>query len=144
MSKKLNLNKIKSIAFIAHDNKKYELLEWVKMNLEKIENIKIYATNTTGNLIKSETDLDVICLKSGLLGGDQQIASKIIDGEIGLLMFFWDPLKSVPHDCDVKSLMRIATHYNVPVAYNQTTADFIISSPLFKELTSENLCNLLQ
>lgn len=114
------------------------------MNMEKIENITIYATNTTGNLIKSETELDVICLKSGLLGGDQQIASKIIGGEIGLLMFFWDPLKSVPHDCDVKSLMRIATHYNVPVAYNQSTADFIFSSLVFKELTTEHFNNLLQ
>ena len=121
---------VKTIALVAHDNMKKDLLEWAHFNVGTLTNYDIYSTGTTGKLIEEKTGLNVHKLKSGPLGGDQQLGSKIANGEVDFLIFFWDPLSVQPHDVDVKSLLRLAVVYNVPVACNRATADFIISSPL--------------
>ena len=121
---------IKTIALVAHDNMKKDLIEWIQFNKGTLINYEIYSTGTTGKLIEEKTGLKVNKLKSGPLGGDQQLGSKIANSEIDFLIFFWDPLSVQPHDVDVKSLLRLAVVYNVPVACNRATADFIISSPL--------------
>ncbi len=121
---------VKTVALVAHDNMKKDLLEWAHFNEGTLINYEIYSTGTTGKLIEEKTELKVNKLKSGPLGGDQQLGSKIANGEIDFLIFFWDPLSVQPHDVDVKSLLRLAVVYNVPVACNRATADFIISSPL--------------
>jgi methylglyoxal synthase len=120
----------KRIALIAHDNKKKELIEWTRFNLESMLKLEIYATGTTGKLLEEEIGLKVNRLHSGPLGGDQQIGALVAEGKIDVLIFFWDPLEPLPHDQDIKALLRLAVVWNIPVACNRATADFLFSSPL--------------
>ena len=128
--KKIMMEPNKKIALVAHDNKKRDLIEWSKFNRDLLAHHKVYATGTTGALLERELNFKVHRLESGPLGGDQQIGSKIVDGEIDFLIFFWDPLEPQPHDPDVKALLRMAVVWNIPIACDRSSADFIISSPL--------------
>jgi methylglyoxal synthase len=120
----------KRIALVAHDNKKQALIEWAKFNRVLLAHHKIFATGTTGEILEKELGFEIVKLQSGPLGGDQQIGAKIVDGEIDFLIFFWDPLEPMPHDPDVKALLRMAVVWNIPIACNRASADFMISSPL--------------
>ncbi|MDX1453135.1 MAG: methylglyoxal synthase [Oleiphilaceae bacterium] len=124
---------IQSIALIAHDNCKRSLVEWIKNHQSKLEHCRFVTTGTTGKLIETETGLAVERVHSGPLGGDQQIGARIAEGKIDLLIFFWDPLEPMSHDPDIKALLRIATLWNIPIACNQSSADFMIQSPLMKD-----------
>jgi methylglyoxal synthase len=131
------MERIKRIALVAHDREKKDLIEWVEFNWGTLSSCKFVCTGTTGHLVEEAlkdkgVQFDITLLKSGPLGGDAELSAMIAEGRIDILIFFWDPMEPQPHDVDVKALLRIATLYNVPTATNRATADFIISSPLFK------------
>jgi methylglyoxal synthase len=123
----------KRIALIAHDNKKADMLDWVKFNRGTLLKHELYATGTTGKILEKELCSRVHIMQSGPLGGDQQIGACIAEGNVDFLIFFMDPLESQPHDPDVKALLRLAAVWNIPVAVNRTSADFLISSPLMAQ-----------
>ncbi len=120
----------KNIALIAHDSRKDDLLDWVGYNRAVLLEHELVATGTTGGLVQARWGLPVARLKSGPLGGDQQMGAKIAGGELDVLVFFWDPLEPHPHEPDVRALLRIAVLYNIPIACNRATADFLVASPL--------------
>ncbi len=137
------MKKKKNIAIVAHDNRKKDIIEWVAFNWREIIQHDLICTGTTGKLVEetlAEKCLEnsmvpptVLKLKSGPLGGDQQLGALIVEGGVDILIFFWDPMQPQPHDVDVKALLRITVLYNIPTASNRSTADFIVSSPLFHE-----------
>jgi methylglyoxal synthase len=145
------MKKVKNLALVAHDNRKRDLVEWVEWNYKILLNHNLICTGTTGLMIEmvvrekldkenSENILRAITkLKSGPLGGDQQLGAMITEGKIDVLIFFWDPMQPHPHDVDVKALLRIAVVYNIPIACNRSSADFIISSPLIDEVYEPKL-----
>lgn len=135
----------KNVALVAHDNRKGDLIEWVQWNWGTLIEHRIIATGTTGRMVENAIRIkmeeqggdperfEVVKLKSGPLGGDQQLGALIAEGRIDFMIFFWDPMQPHPHDVDVKALLRIAVVYNIPIACNRSTADFLISSPLMRE-----------
>lgn len=120
----------KRVALIAHDNRKRDLLDWARYNQGTLSQHDLFATGTTGKRLAKELGLPVTLFLSGPLGGDQQVGAAIAEGRVDFVIFFWDPLKPHPHDVDVKALLRIAVVYNVPIACNRASADFMLSSPL--------------
>jgi methylglyoxal synthase len=136
------LNKIKNIALVAHDNRKKDLMEWIEWNYTSMLEHRLICTGTTGKMVeqilrrkqeqtgKKEVHLNITKLKSGPLGGDQQMGAMIAEGKVDVIIFLWDPMQPQPHDVDVKALLRIAVLYNIPTACNRATADFLISSSL--------------
>lgn len=135
------INKQKHIALIAHDSKKDEIVEWVKENQDILKNHFLSGTGTTARLISEMTELPVKAYNSGPLGGDLQIGSRIVEGNIDFVIFFWDPLESQPHDPDVKALLRIAAVYDIPIANNRATADFLITSKYMSEEYERKVVN---
>jgi len=145
------MKQTKTIALVAHDNRKSDMIEWVEWNWHKLLRHKLVCTGTTGKLVEealnrmhseeAKNHISIIKLKSGPLGGDQQLGSMIADGNIDILIFFWDPMQAQPHDVDVKALLRIASVYNIPTASNRSTADFIIESPLLDQVYIPKLKN---
>lgn len=140
------MDKRKRLALVAHDNMKHDLAEWVDWNFAKLRPHPMVCTGTTGRMVEqtlrnrfvdaddcARHPIEIMLLKSGPLGGDQQLGSMIAEGKISALFFFWDPMSAQPHDVDVKALLRLATLYNVPTAVNRASADFLISSPLFED-----------
>ena len=144
------MTQMKTVALVAHDNRKRDLIEWVQWNYKTLINHQLVCTGTTGRLVEraiskkleegeeAADEFTLVKLKSGPLGGDQQLGAMIAEGKIDVVIFFWDPMEPHPHDVDVKALLRITVVYNVPTACNRATADFMISSPLMeKEFESE-------
>lgn len=130
---------IKNIALVAHDQKKPEIIEWSKKHAKKLAQHNLFATGTTGRLIKEASpELNLKALKSGPLGGDQQLGAMICEGQLDILFFFTDPMTPQPHDVDIKALLRLSTMYNCVVACNLATADFVIESPLFNQVQDHN------
>ena len=138
------MNAQKNIALVAHDHRKKDMIEWVEWNVNNLLQHRLTCTGTTGRLVEKAIqtklaglampdDFSIVKLHSGPLGGDQQLGALITEGKIDLIIFFWDPMQPQPHDVDVKALLRIAVLYNVPIACNRSTADFIISSPLLTD-----------
>ena len=127
--RKLIMKPDKKIALVAHDNMKQDLVEWAKFNRDLLAHHEVYATGTTGEMLERELGFEIIKLQSGPLGGDQQVGALIVSDEINFLIFFWDPLEPMPHDPDVKALLRMAAVWNIPIACNRASADFMISSP---------------
>ncbi len=134
------MDKIKRLALVAHDNRKKDLIEWVEFNHEKLNKHQLICTGTTGKMIEESLkkknpglEINITKLKSGPLGGDQQLGALISEDKIDIMIFFWDPMQPQPHDVDVKALLRITVLYNVPTACNRSTADFLISSPIFAD-----------
>jgi len=128
------IGEIKRIALVAHDSKKQDLAEWAEFNRDLLAQHELYATGTTGKILEQALGLKITRLQSGPLGGDQQVGAKIATGEIDFVVFFWDPLQTQPHDVDVKAVLRLAAVWNIPIACNRASADFMFSSPL---MTSE-------
>lgn len=122
-----------AVVLVAHDNRKEDLRAWARFNRETLVGCTLYATRSTGVALAAEVGLEVNCLLSGPLGGDAQIGSLVAEGRVDAIVFLWDPLTPQPHDVDVKALLRLAVLYNVPIACNRATADFLISSPLVRE-----------
>jgi len=129
----VNVPEIKTIALVAHDNRKKDLLEWVDANREILGNHCLIGTGTTGSLVSEMTGLNVTSYKSGPLGGDQQIGALACEGKVDIIIFFWDPMTAQPHDPDVKALLRLSVLYNIPTACNVSTANFMISSEYFHQ-----------
>ena len=125
--------KKKTIALIAHDNKKADIVNWAIKNKNTLEQYELCGTGTTARLIGEATDLKIKRYLSGPLGGDQQIGAKVAEGKIDVVIFFWDPLSSQPHDPDVKALLRIAVVYDIPIATNRATADYVIHSHMLEK-----------
>lgn len=128
--KRIPMEHDKKIALVAHDNKKRDLIEWAKYNRVLLAHHEVYATGTTGRILEEVLGFPISRLHSGPLGGDQQIGAMIVENKVDFLIFFWDPLEPQPHDPDVKALLRMAVVWNIPIACNRATADFMISSPL--------------
>ncbi len=131
----------KVIALVAHDHRKRDLLAWIDENKARLQGHRFVATGTTGALVANRCGLSVVRFQSGPLGGDQQLGAAISQGEVDLLIFFWDPLEAQPHDPDIKALLRLAVLYNVPTASNRATADFIVTSPFFAGDYRQRLTN---
>jgi methylglyoxal synthase len=129
----------KRIALVAHDHKKADLLEWAQFNRDLLAQHELLATGTTGSLLEDALQIDVVKLQSGPLGGDQQVGARIAEGTVDLVIFFWDPLQPQPHDPDVKALLRVAVVWNIPVACNRASADYMISSPLLSSAYARQL-----
>ncbi len=137
------MEKIKRIGLVAHDNRKKDMIEWVNHNWETLRHHSLTCTGTTGKLVEETinkknkesgyTKISITKLKSGPLGGDQQMGALIAEGKIDIIIFLWDPMQAQPHDVDVKALLRITALYNIPTACNRSTADFLISSPIFEQ-----------
>jgi methylglyoxal synthase len=123
----------KRIAMVAHDNKKHDLIEWAEYNKTLLAKHELLGTGTTGSLLEAQLDRPVKKLLSGPLGGDQQIGSMIAEGKVDVLIFFWDPMEAQPHDPDIKALLRLAVAWNIPVACDRATADFLFTSQLMHE-----------
>lgn len=123
---------VRRVALVAHDNCKRHLIDWVTLHVETFRNCELVTTGTTGKLLEEATGLEIQRVKSGPLGGDQQIGALIAEGNIDMLVFFWDPLEPMSHDPDIKALLRLATLWNIPMACNASSADFLLASPCFR------------